>query len=499
MDAIRPETEIDRTQAAVAATGLALPLARGTIEIAVAREASASPVGQRLLVVLVGELARMKGVVARIHVVGAANEPILPGTPLRGTDLDDGLCALVDGLNVAGSPLRAALAVETARKPAMRLRIGNAGGSGLPVAADGWRALLGTNAAFADWQAPTPYGAGMAAAVAAAESYKQLLAANGATDPARRLVTDLAYSTFNYGLGADAAQGPALTRLPIEDLAIAGCGAGGSAALYVLAMQPGLSGDVALIEPGHHKLSNLNRYLMTTASDVHERRHKLASAINHLATFAPGLRPITYARPWQQLDAHPWELILSTVDTVEARWAIQERCRPRASILDGAVLGLLYSVFRVAAGGWCLECKHPYNPDLALEQRAARWGQTVETILAWTAADRAVDAQMIADLARTQNRAPEDFAELEGLPFSETPRLTECGATALQIDVPSQAPVLPLATTPVGVLLAAEIAKHHAAPDARLANWLAHDLGRSPARPRARWRPAVATCPRHGT
>jgi glycine/D-amino acid oxidase-like deaminating enzyme len=34
----------------------------------------------------------------------------------------------------------------------------------------------------------------------------------------------------------------------LDDLAIVGCGAGGSAALYVLAMQPGLAGEIALIE-----------------------------------------------------------------------------------------------------------------------------------------------------------------------------------------------------------------------------------------------------------
>ena len=67
MVAIRPETEIDRTQAALAATGLALPLRRGDVELAVAPEAAASPVGQRLLVVLVNEFARMKGVVRRVH------------------------------------------------------------------------------------------------------------------------------------------------------------------------------------------------------------------------------------------------------------------------------------------------------------------------------------------------------------------------------------------------------------------------------------------------
>jgi molybdopterin/thiamine biosynthesis adenylyltransferase len=497
MVAIRPETEIDRTQAALAATGLALPLRRGDVELAVAPEAAASPVGQRLLVVLVNELARMKGVVRRVHLVGLASERTLPGVPVRDADLASGLAALVAGLNVDASPVRAELVFARSSDPAARIRIGDAAGDGLLVAADGWRALLGHYAVDADWHAPAPYGAALAAALAAAETYKLLIAANGGADPLHRSVTDLAFSAYNYGVDSHAAPGPALATLEIDDLAVAGCGAGGTAALYVLAMQPGLSGAVTLIEPGQHKLSNLNRYLMTTASDVHERRHKLGSAVDHLATFAPRLESRVLARPWEQLDAHPWGLVLSTVDTIEARWSIQARARGGASILDGAVSGLLYGVLRVAVGGWCLECKHPYDPDLAIKQRAARWGQPEATVRGWMQTNAVVTAEMIATLARTQNRAPADFAELEGAPFVEVPRLTECGATPLRTDVPSQAPVLPIATTPVGVILAAEIAKHFAVPDARLSNWLAHDLGPSLHRPWVKWRPARVGCSAH--
>ncbi|MGH2597631.1 MAG: hypothetical protein ACRDH7_16970 [Actinomycetota bacterium] len=108
---------------------------------------------------------------------------------------------------------------------------------------------------------------------------------------------------------------------------------------------------------------------MTTAADVHAGRHKLASAANHLARFAPQLHPTLYPGRWELLDAHPWPFLLATVDTVEARWAIQRRSLTGAEILDAAVLDLLYGLVRVVEGGWCLECKHPYDPDLPLKQR----------------------------------------------------------------------------------------------------------------------------------
>jgi molybdopterin/thiamine biosynthesis adenylyltransferase len=497
MARIRPETEVDRTQAALALHGATLPLARGAVEIVVEPVAAASPVGQGLLVVLVNLLARMKGVVARVHVVGVTGHNVLPRVPLPATELRSGLDELVGGLNRDGSDYRADIAFAHSAEAVVRVRIGSACGEGLAVAADGWRALLGRHVDEAAWDAAPPYGAALAASLTATEVFKQLLAANGGPDPARRSVTELAYSTFNYGVGAGAARGPDLRELVLRDLAVVGCGAGGSAALYVLAMQPGLAGEVALIEHDRHNLSNLNRYLMTTAADVHEGRHKLATAVDHLARFAPRLHPTLYPERWEQLGAHPWRFLLATVDTVEARWAIQQRALEGAEILDGAVLDLLYGLLRVVPGGRCLECKHPYDPELQLKQRAERWGQELDTIRRWTADNVTVTVEMVERLALTQNKPREQYAELEGVPFRDAPRLTECGETTLRTDVPSQAPVLPLATTPVGVLLAAEIAKREVAPEAQLNNWLAHDLARSPNRPRLKWRPAHATCPRH--
>lgn len=77
------------------------------------------------------------------------------------------------------------------------------------------------------------------------------------------------------------------------------------------------------------------------------------------------------------------------------------------------------------------------------------------------------------------------------------PALTECGQTRLSTQAPSQAPVLPMATTTAGVILAAEIAKHHVAPQAQLNNALDHHLARNPRAPRVVWRPASQRFPCH--
>ncbi len=475
-----------------------LPLADGTVAITVEPRAGASPVGQRLLAVLVNELARMKGITSTIAIAGVAGQPILPGVPLDGPDLEGGLATLITQLSAPESKLPAAIDFSGTSAAAVTIHVGSGtSGAQVRVGADGWRALLGAYAERADWGASAPYGAALAAALTAVEAFKHLLAANGFSDPRRILAGDLALSAFDYGIGAGAGEGPALHELVVGDLAVIGCGAGGTAALYVTAMQPGLAGEIDLVEPGRHKLSNLNRYLMTTASDVHEARHKLASAANHLARHAPALALRLHAASWEMLGARPWPFLISTVDTIPARWAIQQRARDGAEILDAAVSDLLYSVLRVVPGGRCLQCKHPHDPDYEVKQRAARWGVELQTIRNWAAGDVPVTVDMIARLAETQNRDPAYYAELQGISFSGVPALTECGQTRLSTQVPSQAPVLPLATTAAGAILAAEIAKRFAAPQAQLRNSIDHHLARNPGAPRVVWRPASKRCPRH--
>ena len=78
-------------------------------------------------------------------------------------------------------------------------------------------------------------------------------------------------------------------------------------------------------------------------------------------------------------------------------------------------------------GGECLECIHPFDPDYELKVRAARWGVDGDVIRQWTNANVPVTAEIIETLARTQNQGPDYYAELDGVPFTAIPALTECG------------------------------------------------------------------------
>jgi molybdopterin/thiamine biosynthesis adenylyltransferase len=324
-----------------------------------------------------------------------------------------------------------------------------------------------------------------------------LLQANDCLDPRRELVDELVFAAFNYGIGPDAAAGPKVDELKLTDWVVVGCGAGGTAALYVLAMIEELGGEIALVEPGAHKLSNLNRYLMTSAADVHAGLHKLETLGRHLTRFAPGLKLIPHRVQWEQLVAPPWPKIISTVDTIEARWNIQRRAQKGAGIVDAAVNGLYYGLLRVIEDGWCLECKHPYDPEHAIKARAKRWGQPLEVIRECEAENIMISPAMVQRMAEFQRRPAETWDELIGMPFGDAPRLTECGDTPLRTDVPSAAPVLPIATTAAGVMLAGEVIKDSIAPEASLTNWWGHDLSGAPRAANLRKRAARKSCPQH--
>jgi len=438
----------------------------------------------------------MKGVVSGISLV-TGDADVLPGTPLPAGRLADGLAALVAALNSPGSEFLASLHPVPAPDPDVRVQIGGRPGTADIVAApDAWRALFGRFTADADWACSCPIGSALAAALAAVEVFKRLVAANRGGAHDRLAPADYAYSAVNYQAGTDAAPGPDVPVLRLAGPAILGCGAGGSGTACITAMHPRLSGNLALIEPGVHKLSNLNRYLATTAYDVCLPRHKLSTLVEHLARFAPSLALELHARPWEQLDSHPWDTMISAVDTVEARWAIQRRAAAGATIIDLAVDDLLYAALRVTPGGWCLFCKHPYDPDLAIKQRALRWGVPLDTVRDWTAADKAVDLQMLEILGRTQGKPVSAFSDLLGVPFTDTPRLIECGSTTLQADVPGQTPILPLATSAAAVIGASELIKQ-ATGRSGLDNWLAHDMRRNPESPWRKHRDPLRGCPNH--
>ncbi len=473
-DRIETETETHRLEKAVAGlvSGAALPLKSGTVAIEIDPTLVSTPCAQHLLCMLVHLLARMKGIVRTMVLRFAADVPLHPGIPLVGTSLTSGLEQLVGSLSGPQSTYRTELVIGSAG-PARELQVRIGSGSGdVVVGADAWRALLGKFVDQSSWSDGCPLGPYMAATLAAAEVFKRLLRINFDWQEGA-LLDDVAYSLFDYSLNEKAAPGPDLREIALSNLAIAGAGAGGTAALYTLCSFPAVSGSLVAVEPGKLKESNLGRYLMSDYDQVHSYLHKLDSVKRFLEVHAPKLHCEGLKAPWHQVP-RAWQTVLATVDTPEARWDVQ-RSRP-VTILEAGVIGLLYGVLRVIPGGWCLECKHPPDPELTWKRRALRWGVGIEAIKQKYYAQAPVTREDIERLAHVQNRAANEFQPLIGVPFDQVPALTECGETALSLGVPSQAPVLPMSTTAAGIVLAAEVVKDLTGRGAPLHNYLVHDL-----------------------
>jgi hypothetical protein len=474
-DRIETETETQRAEKALVTLvpGAALPLQRGVVAIDASPVILASPGGQHLIALYVHLLGRMKGIVSKIILPPDVAPPILPGVPLTGSTFAEGLSQLVSGLSGPKSTYRCDLVFERLRAtfPDVTVSIGTDGGD-VVVGADAWRAFLGRFVSRSRWSDACPLGPYFAATLASAETFKRLLRLNFGWDEGA-LNEDLAYSLFDYSFIDDATVGPDIQEVELPGLAVAGAGAGGTATLYALGSFPKITGSVVAVEPGMLKESNLGRYLMSNYDQVHRHVHKLHSFEQHFATFAPGVFVEAIKLRWHEV-SRPWDLVLATVDTPEARWDVQ-RSGPKR-ILEAGVMGLLFAVLRVVPGGWCLECKHPPDPDVTWKRRGLRWGLNVEEVKLKYNNCSPISADDLKRLADVQNRPVGELQALLGVPFDEAPALTECGQSALSLAVPSQAPVLPMATTAAGIVLAAEIVKDATGIGSPLNNYLVQDL-----------------------
>lgn len=490
-DRIEPESETQRTEKALRTfiADARLPLSHGHVFVRLPPGVEVTPGGQWLVAMLVHQLARMKGIVQRIS-LQAEDAPRVLGVPLRNESLLHGLSSLVVGLSGTSSQYQCDF--EIVRRPIaadVTMSIGEVSGQ-VSIAADGWRALSGRYVKQANWLENTPIGPYMAAVTSAADAFKLLLKRNYGWN-AGRLAGDSAFSVFNFGVDDEARPGPPVSSVLLKNLAIAGAGAGGSAALYTLLSFPIVSGDVVVVEPGHLKASSLGRYLMTDHGQVHAQLHKLESVKEFARSLNSSVSIIGLPVHWHEAQ-RDWRIVISTVDTPEARRDVQ-RSHP-SLILDGGVIGTIYGVLRVMAGGWCLGCKHPFDPEVTWKRRALHWGLTPADVKMRHRDRIPISEVDIERLSAVQGKPIETFDSLVGVPFDEAPTLTECGETPLLLDFPSQAPVLPMATTAAGIVIAAEVVKELNGLGSQLKNYITQDLRFRPKATGHRFKPRVRGC-----
>lgn len=508
VDKIDQETEIHRIQKAIKQLvgsqknreDILLPDSR--VLILVSKKILNSFGGQLCVTMIVNLIARMKSIV---------NEVLLPipldiekynSIPLHHNDFRIGIQELVESLSGQKSEYRVKFYFDDIKpfKPTVVLSLdlsqNNYTCPMVTIGADDWTAYVNSTFKSNFTNIKIPIGSFIAGNLGVAEVFKHLLKINFPSQNSRKIhfLNNIAFCALDYTFDESPRQYPPLPELvEINNMAIAGVGAGGSAALYTLSSFPNLSGDITLIDPEKLKKSNLTRYLLTSYEDISQHKEKVEVASSFVNSFQPSVTLTKKSQPYHMVNQRDFHIILSTVDNPEGRWDIQ-RDNPSV-ILDASVVDTIYSILRVdSRGGMCLGCKHPYDPDITWKRRAKMWGKNVEEMKKLFNTESKADEASLQRLAEIQGRPISDFLELLGMKFNDIPAITECGETRLTLKVPNQVATLPFVTTIAGVLLAAEVIKELYLPSNTLQNWFEHNLLWIPKRNRYRFRARDKNC-----
>lgn len=508
VDKIDQETEIHRIQKALKQLvgseknreDILLPDSR--VLILASKNILSSFGGQLCVTMIVNLIARMKSIVNEVLVPLPFEIEKYNFVPLFHHDFRIGIQELVESLSGPNSEYRVKFYFDDikAYKPTVVLSLHpvekNYSCPVITLGADDWTAFINSDCESKFTTIKIPIGAFVAGNLGVAEVFKHLLRINFPSQSTRKIhfLNNINFCALDYTFHPLPHQYSSLPeQIEISDLAIAGVGAGGSAALYTLSCFPNLYGDITLIDPGKLKKSNLARYLLTSYQDISEHKEKVEVASSFMSTVQSNVTVNKKILPYHMVNGRNFHIVLSTVDNPEGRWDIQKD-NPSV-ILDASVVDTIYSLLRVdSCGGMCLGCKHPYDPDITWKKRAKMWGKSVLEMKELFNSGSKADEVSLRRLAEIQGRPMSNFLELLGMKFSDIPAITECGETRLTLQVPNQLATLPFVTTIAGVLLAGEVIKELYLPTNTLHNWYEHNLLWIPKGDRYRFRIRDKNC-----
>lgn len=227
----------------------------------------------------------------------------------------------------------------------------------------GWLASVNRSVPSSRDTHNNPFGALLAAALGAAEIFKQLLQPPAGTIAPFGSAT---VSCFDYSLnGSD--PGPCLPNsIHIPFSMLGGVGAVGNAFLFALSFLKEVSGDLLVVDSDIVDWTNLNRYLLAVEADADPKHavEKTELAVRLFTGRALRVHPYqesldTLLRRIHQKEVPRPEVVLSAVDNNDARWAMQSLW-PQL-IIEGATDRTLSQVSRHEYGSSfsCLKCIHP--------------------------------------------------------------------------------------------------------------------------------------------
>lgn len=362
----------------------------------------------------------------------------------------------------------------------------------LQVGSVGWSAFVGTPIPANVAKAPNPFGAGAAAALAAAAVFRRAILADAATwSP-----TKLNLLAFEDPQGPDDYD---LRPLDLGTLLIAGVGAVGNASVWVLGRHPSLSGRAIVVDPEDVELSNLQRYVLTDDTDVN--RHKTELAARELAGTGLVLESVAGQLGSVELPRDLQSAIV-TVDNVSGRRAAQALL-PHLLVngwTSDSGLGASWHDFQ--EGTPCLSCIYqPSGPAPSqTEVVAQELGLAPDRAAVLWITGEGVTARDAEVMAKHLKAEPAELRPWIGKPLRQAYTKLVCGAAPISIGEDGRVEVVPLVHQSVlaGVLAAAELVKR-ADPELRrllpphnLVAW--HDVTRAAPKVWMQRRASVAGC-----
>lgn len=324
---------------------------------------------------------------------------------------------------------------------------------------DGWVAYLSNRQPVMIGRTGNPFGAGVAACLAAANVFRIIFAASLQGEPD----DEVEFSVLSLS-GDGKGRGSEVGKVNLGEAHLAGVGAVGQACVWALAGVPELTGTLWLVDDERLDLGNLQRYVLSEQGQLDATKVELASAhlrpsdltvLPHQASWAAH----AHERGWQL------EWVAVALDSAEDRIALQATL-PHKLVNAWTQTGDLGVSRHNFLEGPCLACL--YHPRASEKSRSMLVAESIgladreSEVRALLALGTPLSEAFVRDIAAATGVPPEQL-----LPFIDQPLQTfysqaVCGGMILQAGgqhgFPRAAEV-PLAfqSAMAGVLLAAEL------------------------------------------
>lgn len=238
--------------------------------------------------------------------------------------------ASLEGLALSINP---AIELSRTAESTVRLVFGDTAVAAGPVTiyagSNGWLAKASTRRPQGIGSTLLPFGAGGAACLGAANVFRAIFASRL---PSAALDETAALSMLDFSTGCQATQGPAMLDVDLGLTPLVGVGAIGNGVIWALARAPGLKGVLHLIDHEQVELSNLQRYVLATQTDV--GRVKVEVAREALVSSSSSLMCMPFTARWDEYQAGRGHAVLKRVlvalDTARDRIAVQAALPGRA-------------------------------------------------------------------------------------------------------------------------------------------------------------------------